>query len=401
MSLSLIVKRTTGSQGARYAFLGATSAIAAGFALRQRFPDSSTKAETRSPSIHVAQYNLLSDKLCSPEFFCYSPADACDNTKRLCKVKEKLEEQMAKKAILCLEEVSRDWGAELVTFFEKHDYAYAAALTGDSYTGYMGQCLAWPRSEYATEAVGTTRVADTIPMKDGDKRSGASSSGGQQEGFWARLLRWFNLMAIPKPLPFDPWKEAMRRHNCVVQVRLTQRSSGKRFCVAAYHMPCLFGSDVKCQVMVAHIALLLQHAQRWANNDPLIVAGDFNFKPVDPLYRLVIEGSLPKEHPQIPPPAPWDANWRPAVKPMRSAYAVNLGSEPSCTNYAACKNPRNDPTPFCATLDYVWLSPEWGVQSVVGPLPTQASLEAKGIKSYPDFSEPSDHLLIGAELTLL
>merc|ERR1712060_360328 len=104
------------------------------------------------------------------------------------------------------------------------------------------------------------------------------------------------------------------------------------------------------------------------------------------------------EHPHMPPPASFDPNWRPTINPMRSAYAINLGSEPSCTNYAAHKNSQNDPTPFCETLDYVWLSPEWEVRSVVGPLPTQVDLETQGIKSFPDLSEPSDHLLIGAEL---
>ena len=33
--------------------------------------------------------------------------------------------------------------------------------------------------------------------------------------------------------------------------------------------------------MVAHSALLVQHAQKWAGKDPLVIAGDFNFKPYD------------------------------------------------------------------------------------------------------------------------
>jgi hypothetical protein len=49
--------------------------------------------------------------------------------------------------------------------------------------------------------------------------------------------------------------------------------------VVTYHMPCLFGSDEKCQVVAAHVALLMQAAQRFAQALPLVVAGDFNFKP--------------------------------------------------------------------------------------------------------------------------
>ena len=33
--------------------------------------------------------------------------------------------------------------------------------------------------------------------------------------------------------------------------------SGKRFCVCTYHMPCLFGSDERCQVMVMHASWLM------------------------------------------------------------------------------------------------------------------------------------------------
>ena len=36
------------------------------------------------------------------------------------------------------------------------------------------------------------------------------------------------------------------------QARLRRRDDGKAFCVATYHMPCLFGSDIKCQVMTMH-----------------------------------------------------------------------------------------------------------------------------------------------------
>jgi hypothetical protein len=53
--------------------------------------------------------------------------------------------------------------------------------------------------------------------------------------------------------PFDARQEALRRHNCVVMAQLGVRDgSGRSFCVACYHMPCLFGSDEKCQTMVMH-----------------------------------------------------------------------------------------------------------------------------------------------------
>ena len=54
---------------------------------------------------------------------------------------------------------------------------------------------------------------------------------------------------------------------------------------------------------------------------------------------------------------------------------------------------------FHGTLDYIWLSQEWGVRSVT-KLPSLAELTSNGTKSLPTLTEPSDHLMIGAELTL-
>ena len=52
---------------------------------------------------------------------------------------------------------------------------------------------------------------------------------------------------------------------------------------------------------------------------------------------------------------------------------------------------------FCATLDYIWLSHQWRVVGVA-PTPTHNSLSEQGATSLPCASEPSDHVLIGAEL---
>ena len=53
-------------------------------------------------------------------------------------------------------------------------------------------------------------------------------------------------------------------------------------------------------------------------------------------------------------------------------------------------------TQFCETLDYIWLSPEWHVDDVVD-LPSRSELT---VESFPSQDEPSDHMLIGATLSL-
>ena len=78
------------------------------------------------------------------------------------------------------------------------------------------------------------------------------------------------------------------------------------------------------------------------------------------------------------------------VEALRSAYQVANGAEPNFTNFAV-----NNNVPFCDTLDYIFLSHDWQVDSVLqlphrdeilGPLPSEV--------------EPSDHLLISATVSL-
>ena len=110
--------------------------------------------------------------------------------------------------------------------------------------------------------------------------------------------------------------------------------------------------------MVVHAALLMQHAQRFAGNDPLIVAGDYNIQPGTPTYNMITEGYLPRTDPQSPKtPAPFDEAWEPKVLQMRSAYATRNGTEPAITNKATTKRGGG----FEGCLDYIWMR---GVQKV-------------------------------------
>lgn len=81
----------------------------------------------------------------------------------------------------------------------------------------------------------------------------------------------------------------------------------------------------------------------------------------------------------------------PYTNPLRSAYMLANEREPDFTNHAQIRSEE----PFIDTLDYVFLSEHWRVtdveqtphrNEVVGPLPTQL--------------EPSDHILIAAEVVL-
>lgn len=84
--------------------------------------------------------------------------------------------------------------------------------------------------------------------------------------------------------------------------------------------------------------------------------------------------------------------WTPSLEtPLRSAYNTSLGSEPDFTNYAKIAS---EP-PFIETLDYIFYSPDWTVESVK-PLPHRDSV----VGPLPNEEEPSDHILLSASLSL-
>ena len=76
---------------------------------------------------------------------------------------------------------------------------------------------------------------------------------------------------------------------------------------------------------------------------------------------------------------------------MRSAYKVALGTEPDLTNHARIK----DDEPFVDTLDYIFVSPTVTVKEVA-QLPHRDDVKGP----FPSKTEPSDHILLQATLTV-
>ena len=75
---------------------------------------------------------------------------------------------------------------------------------------------------------------------------------------------------------------------------------------------------------------------------------------------------------------------------MQSAYAVSSHGEPDYPNYAKTRDDE-----FVGTLDYIFLSDEWDVDGVQ-KIPTREEYPGP----FPTEAEPSDHLLISADLSL-
>eukprot|EP00747_Dinoflagellata_sp_TGD_P024781 gnl/TRDRNA2_/TRDRNA2_130791_c0_seq1.p1 gnl/TRDRNA2_/TRDRNA2_130791_c0~~gnl/TRDRNA2_/TRDRNA2_130791_c0_seq1.p1 ORF type:complete len:775 (+),score=114.00 gnl/TRDRNA2_/TRDRNA2_130791_c0_seq1:148-2472(+) len=349
---------------------------------------------TQFASVKVISYNVLSDSLCDAGYFNSSPPEDCDPETRLQRVKDKLAPQIEAQAVICLQEMSRRWVSRLIPFLEDLGYSHVSCPYGDIRSGYMGQMIAWPRERYILEDTEIRRVADAI-----EGTWPTFSKPPSTPRLWQmvhRIGHWLRLSSAQADEHlYDPWKETARRQNAVVLLRMRHREAGSTFVVGTYHMPALYGSDAKGQTMVAHAALVMQHAQRWSQGAPLIVAGDFNVKPNSPPYKMLTQGSLSIEDPQHPPmPAPFGEDWKPSIEPMQSAYMLHNAKEPDFTNKA--KTSQSEEA-FEGTLDYIWLSPHWHVVNVV-PLPSSSSM--KLVTSFPSANEPSDHLMIGADLEI-
>ena len=175
-----------------------------------------------------------------------------------------------------------------------------------------------------------------------------------------------------------------------VTITLADKTQGKEFTVATYHMPCAFYDP---PLMSIHAAWCQEHAISIAGGRPLVLCGDFNLKPPDPGYELLTTGALSNEKDWPTYPEAGDATWRIGQKnkPLVSAYAHINGREPQYTNWAQ----EPDKEEFIDCLDYLFSSKGLTPVSVV-ELPMRDVADGP----YPSNTEPSDHLLIGATYSI-
>jgi 2',5'-phosphodiesterase len=335
------------------------------------FSNSNGKAMSR---VRVVSYNVLSSHLASPSYFTHCLPDSLDPDSRYKKLCEKLDRETSKKSIICLQEVSADWAGLLHVYFFAKKYHLITALYGNKFGGYMGVATAVPIDSFDIRRVNIKRVADTIP-----RPSPLPPSIFQRILSFFRRLFWKQVE--------DSWQRSISRNNELIAVTLTPRNEDNPFVVGNYHMPCEFRLP---RVMVTHSCLAAQYVQNLSSGTPHILLGDFNFMPGSTMYRILTEGCV--ESGNIDLPAPLEgSSWRASVSPLRSAYQAATGQEPDFTNNAQVR----DEEPFVNTLDYIFVSPEWTV-NLVEALPLRSEIAGP----LPTSSEPSDHLLIAAEVSL-
>lgn len=340
----------------------------------------------------IVSYNILSSSLASPSHFHTCDPLDLDAATRLKRVLTKLEAPVASRSIICLQEVSLAWSGQLHAFFANRGFHLMLASHGTYFNGYMGEGLAFPLDLYEAVDLRIERLTD---MTDWPIRPKPKGLSGLLNTISSRFQKALCALIDHQPRRTskrEPWDHARGRYNRFIFARLRSRTNGARICVGTYHMPCIFWSP---PVMLIHSALVVRSFQRLCGSDDGVLAGDFNIKPNDSAYHMILKGEVDRTHQDYPPSAPDGAppeKWFPnPLAPMKSAYREVLGSEPDFTNYAKVK----DQAMFVETLDYIFCTEGVDVVDVMR-LPHREAVQGP----YPDASEPSDHVMIGATLRL-
>merc|ERR1712125_123559 len=146
------------------------------------------------------------------------------------------------------------------------------SLYGKAYSNYMGIAIAFPTKLFKLTKCEIFRIADKIYYR---KKTPETSS-------FSKIYDLFSFFKFNKrdenesQSLEDPWKLAKNRFNTCILCQFECLESGKKFFVGTYHMPCAYWC---MPVMTIHAAELFIQCQLIAENYPLIIAGDFNFKP--------------------------------------------------------------------------------------------------------------------------
>lgn len=365
-------------------------------------------------NVRVTTYNVLSSHLARADYFSFCNPKWLQASYRLMKVKEKIDAEVAKKSIICLQEVSTVWAGSLHVYFAARGYHFVTGLYGNKFNGYMGVGMAVPLSEYDVLDVDITRIADTKTVARKKHEKGILAT--LKNLFYWPLVRFFKALGILPEKQKSVWDESLNRFNQMVSMRLQPKGiaaddkmgssdalpgasspaaskSVSSFVVGTYHMPCTFRIP---QVMMIHCALSAQHIDKFASGSPYIYCGDFNIKPDSPMYTLLTNGKVDSSIPEYPVSLDSD-NWKPEVAPLKSCYKELLGKEPEYTNNARIV----DQEPFIETLDYIFMSSghSWKVHEVES-LETKHPAKADVKEPLPSEHEPSDHILLSADMQL-
>ena len=227
-----------------------------------------------------------------------------------CATVERLDAEVNKGAVVCLQEVSEDWGGRLLGFFARRGYMFVHGNYGNKFsTDAMGVGVAFPLRSFALVAAELPRVSNTKPWPRPPKPSLLQSAldfalaapVGAWQGAKQRLKRTAprivtnaasavqsavtRVLSCGRAGPSVPWggdtradiwQAAKGRSNRAVMVRLRHVDAGAEFVVGTYHMPCAFRTPA---MMVIHAALIAQKVTRYVQLHVMCVRDSYTHAP--------------------------------------------------------------------------------------------------------------------------
>ena len=383
----------------------------------------SEKSTISSTNIHICSYNILTQifvqnqqfnkKYTEEEIIEYKSTDY-----RMNLIKQHLNKEIKKNSIICLQEVPLKWiNSESVDitnldenfllinnleiFFLNNNYHFVSNNYSNKYTGNMGVVIAFPRNIY--KMVNKLEIVPINYVKPLNVNNDLSID--LIDDFTEKTNEEIEIMSQKeksiyniKLSNYQTWKSLRTGKNIMIILQLTDISTGIKFCVGTYHTPCNFKNQKFMQI--ANV-LAAQSIQIFANGIPYIFAGDLNSQPDTPSYNILVGNKIkPNEKPEKETVRD---DWEPIMTPpLLSAYFIKNKKEPRATNDGHQISQNSDGTyrdsgRFSGTLDYIFLSDDRFKVIDVKQL-DNIFTEASG--PYPSKEEPSDHVLISANLLL-
>jgi exonuclease III len=279
-------------------------------------PLSQQQMQQQPLNVRVATYNVLSSHLSGKDHYSTLNPEHLNPKNRLPVVLQKIDEEIEKSSIICLQEVSHDWAGTFHSHFANKGYHLVTGLYGKKFNGYMGVAIAFKTETFDVLGVDVSRLADKReggwPRKPREpERNVVSRFAIDSYGFAKTTIKSFlgllRLYNAPRWPPQDAWQMSENRFNQLVTVQLQDKATQKSFAVGNYHMPCAF---YKPQVMTIHTDLAARHVQKLVTSTeseseneeeqpgtatmPYVLAGDWNIKPDGSSYRLLTTGKMDK-----------------------------------------------------------------------------------------------------------
>ncbi|XP_046684628.1 nocturnin isoform X1 [Homalodisca vitripennis] len=164
----------------------------------------------------------------------------------------------------------------------------------------------------------------------------------------------------------EVWR--VQSNQVAILMILRDKETDEEICVATTHLKARNGALLSA-LRNEQGKDLLEFVAQHAGNRPVILSGDFNAEPIEPIYSTVLSHDL-----------------------LRLTSAYGQGAEPPYTTWKI-----REEGEVCHTIDYVFCSRDRFTTTNLLEFP---SGEEIGIDRIPSFSYPSDHFSLVCDLDL-